>query len=595
MKRLFLLFAAIMLSIGLPAQTQQGYVKTKGRLAKDGSIIPGQGLKGATVSIKGRTTVLVNADDGSFSFPVPETQFRVDSVKKKGYQLVDMDALSKAYKHSPNPIYFVMETPEQQLQDQLDAETKIRHNLQKLLLDKEEEIENLRKQNKISQEEYQQALQKLYSAQSTNEQLISNMAKRYSEIDYDQLDDFYRQVSFYIENGELVKADSLLKSRGDITQQVDDILQRGQTIMEQDEQLQKAKTVQQADIDEAALRCYSYYETFAAQYQNDTAVYFLKLRASLDTTNVEWSDDAGEYLCVYLGHYDQALTYEYRALRNVIEHNGETDIQVARLYNSIGKIYIELGQYTDALDCFDKALAISISSVGTSHTIITSSIYNNIGLVYTSIGDYSKALEYFNMSLIIKNEIFGESHPKLLHTYSNIGAVYYGMGWYKTALEYFIKALTLCEDLESPTAATLLTNVGRSYDEIGDFAKGLEYQEAALRLREKLLGLNHPDVADSYLDLGTHYKKQGDYAKALENTNNALQILTIVFNKNHPCFGVAYKNLGGVYLNTDQFDLALEYYNAALSINETLYGRENKHTAVSIADIGYYYLLLSAK
>ena len=83
----------------LSAQTQQGYVKTKGRMV-DGKLVPGQGLKGATVSIKGRTAVLVNSDDGSFSFPIPEAQFRIDSVRKKGYQLVDLDALSKTYKHS---------------------------------------------------------------------------------------------------------------------------------------------------------------------------------------------------------------------------------------------------------------------------------------------------------------------------------------------------------------------------------------------------------------------------------------------------------------------------------------------------------------
>lgn len=99
MKRFILLSATMLLSIILSAQTQQGYVKTKGRMV-NGKHIPGKGLKGATVSIKGRTTVLVNADDGAFSFPVPETKFRVDSVRKKGYQLVDIDALNKTYKPS---------------------------------------------------------------------------------------------------------------------------------------------------------------------------------------------------------------------------------------------------------------------------------------------------------------------------------------------------------------------------------------------------------------------------------------------------------------------------------------------------------------
>ena len=116
MKKLLLLSVAMMLGFMLQAQTQQGYVKTKGRMV-DGKLVPGQGLKGTMVSIKGRMAVLVNADDGAFSFPIAEAQFRLDSVKKKGYQLVDLDLCPKTYKYSSNPLYIVMETPEQQLQD----------------------------------------------------------------------------------------------------------------------------------------------------------------------------------------------------------------------------------------------------------------------------------------------------------------------------------------------------------------------------------------------------------------------------------------------------------------------------------------------
>lgn len=147
-------------------------MKTKGRMDAKGNLIPGQGLKGATVSVQGRTTMLVNNDDGRSSFPVTAEQFRLDSVKKKGYQLVDMEACPRTYKYSGNPLYIVMETPDQQLQDQLTAERKIRRNLQKQLQQKEEEIEDLKATQQITDEEYRHALQKLYQDQENNEQLI---------------------------------------------------------------------------------------------------------------------------------------------------------------------------------------------------------------------------------------------------------------------------------------------------------------------------------------------------------------------------------------------------------------------------------------
>ena len=378
-------------------------MKTKGRMV-NGKLVPGQGLKGATVSIKGRTAVLVNADDGAFSFPVAEAQFRLDSVKKKGYQLVDMEACSRSYKYSSNPLYIVMETPEQQLQDKLAAERKIRRNLQKQLQEKEDEIEALKEENKISLEEYQMTMQRLYEEQESNEQLISDMAKRYSALDYDQLDEFYRQVSYCIENGELVKADSLLNTRGDLGKQVEEQLQKGQAIQAQQAQLDKAKDVHAADQDELARRCYSYYETFAAQHLNDTAAYFLELRANLDTTNVEWQNDAGEFISIYTADYDKALSYFQRALRQAKAQTEENSLPVAKCYFNIGLLQTDLNAYSEAIESFEMAYNTLKPVVGESHEGIAE-YYNSIGRVYNDLGDYPKAMENYEQSLAIATSI----------------------------------------------------------------------------------------------------------------------------------------------------------------------------------------------
>ena len=94
MKRLLSISICLFIATITFAQTQQGFVKTKGRMV-NGKLVPGQGLKGATVSVQGRTSVLVNADDGAFSFPVPNSQFRLDSVNKKGYQLLWLAIVSE--------------------------------------------------------------------------------------------------------------------------------------------------------------------------------------------------------------------------------------------------------------------------------------------------------------------------------------------------------------------------------------------------------------------------------------------------------------------------------------------------------------------
>ena len=521
MKKYILITIVMMLSVIVSAQTQKGYVKTKGRMV-EGKLVPGQGLTGTTVSVQGRTPVLVNADDGAFSFLSPNPQFRLDSVRKKGYQLVDLEACPRNYALSSNPLYIIMETPEQQLQDKLNAERKIRRNLQKQLQAKEDELEALKAENKLSLEEYQQSLQQLYAEQESNEQLISDMAKRYSELDYDQLDEFYRQVSLCIENGELVKADSLLNTRGNISKQVEEHLQKGQAIQEREELLNQVKAVYAADNEELAKRCYGYYETFSTQHLNDTAAYYLELRSSLDTTRADWLEDAGFFIREYLADYDKAMGYYIKALNNRLSQ-GEDNPDVANCYNEIGLIYYYQGKYAEALENHDRAMEIYKKVSGVDHPQVATS-YSNMGLVYYELGEYDKSMECYDKALIIRKKVFGEEHPDV---------------------------------------ATVYNNMGNTYLDIGDFENALKCHNRALEISKKVLGENHPNVALSYTNLGMTYHFQGDFSKAMEYYNRALEIYKTVFGDEHPIVALNYNNLGGVYDDQGDRDKALEYYSIA--------------------------------
>ena len=590
MKKSLLLPIIMLLCIAAYSQTQQGYVKTKGRMV-NGQLVPGQGLKGATVSVKGRTAVLVNTDDGAFSFPVTEQQFSLDSVKKKGYQLIDMDLCPRTYKASGNPLFLVMETPEQQLQDKLTAERKIRRNLQKQLQEREDEIESLKEQQQISDEEYRQALQKLYADQESNEQLISDMAKRYSELDYDQLDEFYRQVSYCIENGELVKADSLLQTRGDIGKQVENHLKQRQAIHEQEELLSKAKTVYAADQTELADRCHYYYETFVAQHMNDTASYYLELRSSLDTTNVQWLLDAGTFLWEYTANYKKALDYDQRAVRQAIIQYGESHPLVATAYNNLGSVYNQLGEYDKTMEYYNKALQIRINTVGENHLDVALS-YHNIGALYYDKGEYDTALEYCNKALRIWTNVLGDDHLYIALVYNTFGSIYDSKGENELALEYYGKALSiLTKQLgeDHPDVARLENNIGVVYYVMDEFEKALEYCDKALQIWIHVLGESHPDVGISYSNVGTIYNEIGNFDKAEEYNEKALQISIKAFGENHPDVASSYNNLGFVYYNKGDYDKALEYYDKALQIRKNTIGENHPDAAMSYNNLGFTY------
>ena len=475
------------------APMQNGCVKTRGRMV-NGKHVPGLGLSGTVVSVKDRNDIAVKSKDGYFSFPIKGAQYVVQSVTKKDYALVDADAAPKTYQHTADTVYFLMETPDRITQDKLESERRIRRTLLRQLQEREDEIEALKTENKISQQEYQKALQKLYADQENNEKLISEMVERYSKLDYDQMNNFYRQVNNYIENGELTRADSLLKTRGDVQSQVEAELKKGETIAQKEKELQQAKAVHKHDIEELAQRCYSYFESFMMQHMNDSAAKYIELRARLDTTNVEWMNDAGGFITNFQAKYDRALRYYEAGLRQSIKQYGETSEWVAAFFNNIGAIYNSQGEYPKALEYYNKALEIRVRVFGTGHPDVATS-YNNIGLVYDKQGEYPKALEYHNKALEISIKVLGTEHPHIATLYNNIGAIYNSQGEYPKSLEYYNKALEIFIKFfgtEHPHIATLYNNIGFVYDSQGEYAKALEYYNKALEIYIKIFGTEHP-------------------------------------------------------------------------------------------------------
>lgn len=559
MKRIYalLLAAAILLTAGTldsTAQTQKGVVKTKGRMV-NGQLLPGTKLGGAVIAVRGRSSVL-SQGNGSFSFPVSGQTFMLDSVRKKGYQLVDAEATPKSYAVSKNPLYVLMETPEQQMQDKLNAERKIRRTLQRQLQEREDEIEALKEQQKLSDAEYRQQLQQLYAQQESNENLISQMADRYSKMDFDEVDEFNRRISQLILDGKLTEADSLINTKGDINDRADALRQHQeanaqaeQEIAKKQKQLEKSKALARKELEDLAQDCYSKYEIFKIQYQNDSAAFYISLRAELDTTNVFWQLDAAKLYQVFLSDYAKALHFCERALRQSIIQEGDTALNVAICYS-------------------------------------------NIGLLYKGFSQYDKALEYYQKSLPLYIQHKGEQHEEIGDLYISIGVVYQAIGNYATAMEYGEKALQIIQNTDQPNrnyVSRSYTFLGNVYRETGDYEHAEEYHMKAMQHAEKAFEEYCEDRAIPYQNLGVVYKAQKKFDQAMELYDKALRIYLKIFGEKHEAVGNLYNNIGSCLMESGKNEEATPYLLKSLDILSQLYGEDNVQVAVAYANVGSNY------
>jgi len=371
------------------AQIQVGFVKTKGRLV-NGKHVQGTGLPGATVGIQGGNNVGVRNKDGSFSFILPSKTYMVQSVKKSGYELVDADALKRSYQYSANPLYLVMETPEQLRSDMLEAKDRLRETLFLEYKRKNEELKRQLAENRIKKEDYERLKTQLDSVQDCNEQLINSMAEQYARIDYDQENEVMRHVHQLIINGNLTKADSLLKVHyGNLSAEVNSFrLFSQQNAKKRLDQVWRdsLESVRRTSLER---QCYIRHQVYKLKHEHDSAKHYIELRAELDTTCVSWQLEAGLYIdefclsqevnSVWERDRSCVMFYYQRALRNAIALYGENSPEA-------GNCYFHIGMVEDTgvdIDYYKKALSLMEYNFG-KDSREAANCWRKIGKTYNS-------------------------------------------------------------------------------------------------------------------------------------------------------------------------------------------------------------------
>ena len=343
LKNAIILCAFAAAAFSASAQVQQGITKARGRLDASGNLITGERLNGVIIETdRGKVQ---SSGNGEFSLKVPEGKFTLKSVRLNEYELNDAEQLKK-HSYSPNPLTIVLVKPEEYQSDKMNASRKLVKTLRKTLREREQEISELYKQQKISQKERSDMMQKLYEDEQKNQNLVEKMAERYARTDFDQLDEFRRQVTQYIIDGELAKADSMLNSKGSLEERKKEIERRRKINEEREKEMQKeqlefehSKAYLASNIEEFARDCYDKYDIFTSQNQNDSAAYYLKQRADIDSTNVAWQVDFATFSEENTQNFKLALEYYERALRNCDENEqtGAINFRIAALRRKIAE------------------------------------------------------------------------------------------------------------------------------------------------------------------------------------------------------------------------------------------------------------------
>lgn len=557
MKRLKLIIICLCIAFYAVAQTQQILVKTRGKIDSTGHVIPGKRLSGVIIEIRKVPNTHVTNHNGWCAIHLKDSIYTISRIEKKGYRLVDLGIIGRKMKSSPNfRLIIVMDTIDNfGRKKTLDRERSIRLSFQRHLQIKENELDSLKKQNRITPEEYQKELQQLYTDYQNNGRLISEWKELYAITDYDHIDELDLEIAHSIITGDFTMADSLLYNRDRNIAYLERELQS----MRKELEMVYDKTYIEEKKELIAKKLYRLFELYKIQEEYETAADYLEERAQLDSLNIEWNLDAGKFILDYLfdkqnenkskGFFDKAL--------QICLSEGDS-LYLAKTYMCLGDLNSKWGNYKESFDYYDKALQIysDEDSAYVYYNLDTEVLQclDRIALAYNSMDKHDDALKQLEVTLNLYQRHYPERKDLIANCYINIGTVLENKGDYNEAHRNFETALAILDSIsDMPRLAYCYNNLGSLYEREDNYDEAIKFYEKGLDIYEDSYGSSmkeqmdvgylYNNIASAYYNRANSTDNQLDYNEALDYFLKALHILSFRFDKNHPTVRTIQENI----------------------------------------------------
>jgi CHAT domain-containing protein len=263
------------------------------------------------------------------------------------------------------------------------------------------------------------------------------------------------------------------------------------------------------------------------------------------------------------------------------------------LYRPASELY-QAGKFNEAIPIVREALELAEKTLGPDH-LETAGVLNSLAELYRLTGDYAKAEPLYQRALNICENVHGPDHPTTAVYLTNLAELYRGIADYskagplfRRAIEIYEKALGADHSDADPqeivkmrkNCAICMNNLALLLMAMNHYAEAETIFAGALKIREKVLGLHHPDTAQALSNLGVLYYSMGAYAKAKPFYERALKINEKALGPDHPNTAAVLYCLAVLFHSKGAYAKAGPLLERALKINEKALGPDHPDTTV---------------
>jgi len=239
-----------------------------------------------------------------------------------------------------------------------------------------------------------------------------------------------------------------------------------------------------------------------------------------------------------------------------------------------------LAAYTEALDLYEKALAITEAKLGPDHPDTATSL-NNLALLLRTMGKLDRARLLHERAMKIREATVGPDHPDIAVSLNNLALVLVSQGDLSGAEELFRRAVAIDEaafGADDIQVALDLNNLGDLLQEKEEYEAATPVLQRALAISERVRGPDHADTAVSRNNLGGLLARQGKLDDARRLFQDALRVFEKTLGKSHPTALSTLGNLAAVELAAGDPERAYGHAQPVLAGFEALFGAKNEST-----------------
>ncbi len=261
--------------------------------------------------------------------------------------------------------------------------------------------------------------------------------------------------------------------------------------------------------------------------------------------------------------------------------------QEAAIRNTMGRTYVELGQYPEAMKQIERAVELYRKRLG-ARDPKTLGTTTQLGEIYRMQGKYAEAEALCGRVLEISRGALGQEHPCTLNAMQTMANIYYMQSRYAEAERYYRQVMDVRRrrlGAEHPDTLESMNTLAANYDMQGKYPAAEALYSQTLAVRRRRLGLEHPRTLWSANELAWVYIEMGKYEQAESLYLQTLEIQRRVLGADHPSTLASSNGLGYLYLCQGNYPQADAVWREALAISQRVNGREHPNTLAILNNV----------